>query len=107
MFDPGDIVECIEPYDRYPHDARDHLIKGAVYTVEECFLDIFYPLVHLKGMFFGVLHGTEIRLAPAAHRFRLLKKKDDELVKLLMSELSPNVAPVVGNPLPTKVPELV
>jgi hypothetical protein len=101
MFEPGDVVECVDASPigaPGPHFAKPcGLTVGALYTI-----DIFYPArqpARRLGFKWGIdcvelreVAHPDPRFAFPAGRFRLVKRRDADLIAKLM-----------GAPVPKRV----
>jgi hypothetical protein len=90
VFAPGDLVECVKAGPILAPGRfmgrPSGLTKGAIYTVKE-----FHPAGTVRALTVDGLEVHEVahpdpRLVFPAYRFRLLKRRDPELMEALMQQ---------------------
>jgi hypothetical protein len=93
MFEPGDQVECVNAGPiQAPGRFKGHasgLTLGAIYTVKEFHPKGVIPGLQADGLEVNEVAHPDPRMVFPVMRFRLLKRHDPELVKLLLSEPAP------------------
>ena len=85
MFEPGDLVECVDAGPILaPGRFQGHasgLTQGAIYTVKAFHPKGTVPMLWVDGLEVREVAHPDPRLVFPAYRFRLLKRRDPELMK--------------------------
>lgn len=93
MFEPGDLVECVDagpikapgPFKGRPSG----LVLASIYTVTAFHPAGTRPVLTVDGVEVREAAHPDPRLVYPAYRFRLLKRRDPELVASLLREPVP------------------